>query len=397
MTVHIFPNAKFHDGTPVTAALVADALNGALPRLMGPAFDDVKQITGIDATTVRIDLHRRSQFIVDALETAVQRPGKAGVGTGPYVAVPGTSPPLLKANAEYYRERPSIRQISVTSYPSVRAAWAELLRGNLDMLNEVNSDALDSLQGASNIAVFSYVRHYQYMVVFGPNAPALKSPEVRRALSAALDREAIVREALGGHAVPSTGPMQSDHWAIAGTQAAPVQQREAAKELAKRHLKFTCLVPPDSVYERVALAVRQQLAAVSVDMQIVEASQEQIAKAGQSGEFEALLGDVVSGPTMFRQYRHWFSGTQALPKPLGSPAIDAALERINHAVSDDEYRSGVRAFLRAMADEPPALFLAWPERARAVSRRFNVPAPEKSRDILSSIRLWRPAAPGGAN
>src|SRR6185436_13200480 len=235
------------------------------------------------------------------------------------------------------------------------------------------------------------------MVVFGPNAPALKSPEVRRALSAALDREAIVREALGGHAVPSTGPMQSDHWAIAGTQAAPVQQREAAKELAKRHLKFTCLVPPDSVYERVALAVRQQLAAVSVDMQIVEASQEQIAKAGQSGEFEALLGDVVSGPTMFRQYRHWFSGTQALPKPLGSPAIDAALERINHAVSDDEYRSGVRAFLRAMADEPPALFLAWPERARAVSRRFNVPAPEKSRDILSSIRLWRPAAPGGAN
>jgi hypothetical protein len=44
-----------------------------------------------------------------------------------------------------------------------------------------------------------------------------------------------------------------------------------------------------------------------------------------------------------------------------------------------------------MVDEPPALFLAWSERARAISRRFDVPTPEKGRDVMNSIRLWRPA------
>src|SRR6185295_10740461 len=120
-------------------------------------------------------------------------------GTGPYVTAAGTSPAMLKANPAYYRERPSIEQISVTSYPSVRAAWAELLRGNLDMLSEVNIDALDSLQRASNVSVFSYVRHYQYMIVFSPKSAHVQDPLVRRALNAAINRDDIIRVALNGH------------------------------------------------------------------------------------------------------------------------------------------------------------------------------------------------------
>jgi hypothetical protein len=42
-------------------------------------------------------------------------------------------------------------------------------------------DALDSLQRASNVSVFSYVRHYQYMIVFSPKSPHVQDPVVRRA------------------------------------------------------------------------------------------------------------------------------------------------------------------------------------------------------------------------
>ena len=49
----------------------------------------------------------------------------------------------------------------------------------------------------------------------------------------------------------------------------------------------------------------------------------------------------------------------------------------------------LRAFQRAIVDDPPAIFLAWSERARAVSTRFEVPV-EPGRDILSTLRLWRP-------
>jgi len=50
----------------------------------------------------------------------------------------------------------------------------------------------------------------------------------------------------------------------------------------------------------------------------------------------------------------------------------------------------VAAFQRAMVASPPAIFLAWSERARAVSGRFDVHE-EPGRDILNTIRQWRRA------
>ena len=56
---------------------------------------------------------------------------------------------------------------------------------------------------------------------------------------------------------------------------------------------------------------------------------------------------------------------------------------------DEEYRAAVHGFQQAIVQDPPAIFLAWSERARAVSRRFDVPV-EPGRDILTTLRLWRP-------
>ena len=351
--VHLRRQSKFHDGTTVTASLVVQALQKNLPDVMGPAFDDVDQIVAVDADQVRVDLRRRSQFLIEALETPIQKPGKAGVGTGPYVASATAAPAELHANADYYLGPPAIDRITITPYPSVRTAWAELLRGNLDMLNEVNIDALDSLQSASDVAVFSYLRHYQYMIVFSAQAPNLQSAEVRRELNAAIDREAVVREALNGHGIPSTGPVPPQHWALDSVAPKLAFDRKLAKSLASRHLQFTCLVPTDSVYERMALVVKQQLAAASVEMRVEETSQEQILQATRNNNFEAVLLDPISGPTLFRSYRPFYSKVPFIPKPRGSALIDAALDQIRRAPSDAEYRAGVTAFQQAIIDDPP--------------------------------------------
>jgi hypothetical protein len=95
---------------------------------------------------------------------------------------------------------------------------------------------------------------------------------------------------------------------------------------------------------------------------------------------------------MFRLYQRWHTGGAFNPRSTNSKLIDAALDRLRGARSDDEYRAGVTAFQQAIVDDPPALFLAWGERARAVSRRFDVRAPEKGRDVLATLRLWRPVA-----
>jgi peptide/nickel transport system substrate-binding protein len=391
LTLQLRANARFHDGTPVTAPLVAKALQLNLPGIMGPAFEDVDRVDAIDDTRLRVQLRRPSQFLIEALDAPIRNAAANGAGTGPFLPGASNAPSELRANADYYLGRPSIDRIALIPYPSTRAAWADLLRGNIDMLYEVTADGLDSLQGSNTVSVFSFVRHYQYAITFGGNAPALEPADVRRELNAAIDRDAIVRMALGGHGIPSTGPIPSQHWALDTTAPKLGFDRSLAKKLSSRHLKFTCLVPADSVYERIALAVKQQLAAASVDMHVEEATQEQILLATQSNKFEAVLVDPISGPNMFRVYRQFYSKVSFTPKPRSSLVIDMALDRIRYATSDDTYRTAVTAFQQAIVDDPPALFLAWDERARAVSRRFDVPAPEKGRDVLATLRLWRPA------
>jgi peptide/nickel transport system substrate-binding protein len=392
VTVKLRDNAKFHDGTPVTAEIAAQTLRNDLPDAMGPAFDDIEKIDTPDPLRVRINLRRASPFVLEALESLIQKPGNKTIGTGPYVPANTSTGVELDANPDYYLGRPSIDRVTFTPFSTIRTAWAELLRGNVDMLNEVNIDALDSLSSSNDVRVFSYLRHYQYMIIFAPRAASLLSDEIRRELSAAIDREEVVREGLNGHGVPSTGPVPPLHWALDKTAPKIVTDPLLAKKLAARHLTFTCLVPADSVYERVALVVKRQLAAVSVDMRVQEVPQEQLRAAAGRGEFDAVLGDIISGPTLFRSYRHWHSKLSAPPRPITSLRIDAALDRIRHAASDGEYRAGVTAFQQAMVDDPVALFLAWGERARAVSRRFEVVAPNKDRDILGTLRLWRPAS-----
>jgi peptide/nickel transport system substrate-binding protein len=389
VTLQLRKQATFHDGTPLTAAGVVDVLRRSLPIAMGPAFADVVSILPLDGNRVQVRLREPSRLLIEALETTIRKPEKLEVGTGPYVATTASGPATLQANSGYYLGRPTIERVTLVPYPSVRTAWAELLRNNLDMLYEVNMDALDSLKASSSVSVFSYLRHYQYVIMFGNRATSFRSAAIRRALNAAVDREALVREVLNGHGVPSTGPVPPTHWAL--DKAAPklMFDPRQARELAQRHLKFTCLVASDSVYGRMALAIKQQLATASVDMQVQEVTQDQIIQAGRTGDFEALLIDVVSGPSIFRLFRQFYSKVPFELKPAGNHSIDAALDRIRHAPSDDEYRNGVTDFQRAVVEDPPEIFLVWGERARAVSRRFEVPSTESGSDI-TSLRLWRP-------
>src|SRR5215831_5315307 len=56
LVLQLRPQARFHDGSPVTAAIVVDALRRLLPATMGPAFSDVDEILALDDRRVQIRL-----------------------------------------------------------------------------------------------------------------------------------------------------------------------------------------------------------------------------------------------------------------------------------------------------------------------------------------------------
>jgi peptide/nickel transport system substrate-binding protein len=397
LRLQLQPTATFHDGSPVTAAIVRDSLLKDLPRTLGPAFEDVQEIRAPAEREIQIVLKQPSAFAIEALDVPIAKPGASQIGTGPFelvnrgaVAAGGTVE--MRSNPNYYLGRPAVDRIMFKPYASVRSAWSDLLRGQVDMLYEVGIDALDSLQTSKQVRVFSYRRHYAYVVIFNTNRPALRDPAVRRRLNAAVNRQQLIKDALGGKGAPATGPVWPAHWA---NQPDAPGFAYAPEELSDRggaapRIRLSCLFGnPD--YERLALVLQRQLQSVGIDLDLQALPADSVLSRWRAADFDLILTDAISGPSLVRPYLFWHSQSPFNYGRFSSRAVDASLDAIRHALDDDAYRAGVAAFQRAIMADPPALFLAWIERARVVSTRFAVPA-EPERDVWSTLRLWRLAA-----
>ena len=386
----------FHDGSPVDLHQIAMSLNNSLPRVMGPAFADVKSLSAANERELDFVFHQPSPFMLEALETTIQKPGASGVGTGPYLSKGPAESNEMAANRHYYLGQPKIDRIVLKTYPTTRAAWADMLRGRVDMLYEVDLDALDSLEGASNIRLFKFTRRYQLMIVFNPASKILSSAQVRRTLNTAIDRDALIKEALGGFGEPSVSPIWPHHWAYpAGSSHFTFDPVRAASQLPAPdgsgvRLRFTCLVPQGATYERTALVVKRQLAQVGIDMELLQVPLNELVTRLPRRDYEAALVEGISGPTMFRPYEWWHSEGSLNIGRWGNSELDRALDRVRHSTNDSDYKSAVEIVHRVASDDPPAIFLAWGQRARAISKRFVVPS-EPGRDVLPTLRLWQPA------
>jgi ABC-type transport system substrate-binding protein len=156
--------------------------------------------------------------------------------------------------------------------------------------------------------------------------------------------------------------------------------------------RFTCLFF-DPSHERLILTIQQQLRTIGVDMQL-EFVTEGAGDRLQSGDFDAYFADAVSGPTLLRPYLFWHSRGNNNWGRYASAAVDAAFDHIRASEDDEQYKTGVAAFQKAIVEDPPAIFIAWSRRARAVTKRFDIPV-EAERDILGTLRSWRPPSDKG--
>ena len=388
LTIRLRPHVTFHDGRPVTAALVRQILIDRLPSQMGRAFSDLERIDVVSDEELVIVLRNRSAFMLEALDVLIQMPGKWPIGTGPFyphAEVDGGVQML--ANPHYFGGPPALAEILIKPYVTVRSAWADMLRGELDMLYEVGVDAMDLLGDSSDSDVYTSQRPYAFVLILNTRRPNLQDAGARRALNAAINRPALILEALNNHGRPAHGPVWPEHWAYSPSLSQINYDPDPDRVPSRLSILFT-----EPSHERLALSVQRQLSEVGIDVKLETAPLDKAMARVEQGDFEVFLADAISGPSLVRPYLFWHSQSPLNWGGFKSPRVDAALDSVRHAADDEEYRAGVAEFQRAIADDPPAIFLAWSQRARAVSTRFEVPV-EEGRDILSTLRLWRPAGP----
>jgi peptide/nickel transport system substrate-binding protein len=411
LNINLRPGIQFHDGTPLTATLAAKILEDAVGRRSNRAlftsFEDVKSIRAAGERRVVVELSAPSAFLPDDLEVPIQH-GTAVDGTGPYRVIKQDSNELiLEGYPHYYLGTPRISRITAKPFDTLRTAWTSLLRGDVDMITDVPPDAVAFIQN-EEVRVVSYGRRYQYLVALNLRKRPFDSPLVRRALNAAIDRQALIQHALQGHGVPSTGPLWPKHWAYNNAIASYRFDPGLATSLLnsaglhadkksvgpQSRFRFTCLIPENfSVLERVALEVQKQLYDVGVDMQFEVVPSTEFDTRVREGRFDAMLIDSISGPTVGRSYMFWRSARR-FPGGLnffGYENLEAErlFDVMRTSTNEIAIRSSFSRLQETLIDDPPAIFLAWNERSRAVRRDFQI-VQDPARDPADPIySMWR--------
>jgi peptide/nickel transport system substrate-binding protein len=411
------PNLTFHDGTPIDAPHLVKALAPAVgPTVQAPGLRPVIALTADDPLTLVFHLDRPSSLLPDELNVlSVTAGGPAGKASpaGPFEVVSRDKEQVhLRAFDRYFRGRPTIDTIDLREYPNARNAWSAMMRGEVDFLFDVAPEAIDFIEQSSRAQIKTSLRPYVFAMGMNMRHPVLRRREVRIALNHAVNRTRILDVVFRGRGYPASSHVWPRHWAydhllsrfrflpqeasqMLDAAALPRQTTPGSRGPAR--FSFVCLVPAaDLRYERIALMLQQQLNDVGVDMHLQMVAPLEMIKRMRSGDYDAVLLDIISTTGLNFVYTVWHS-PQGGPVYLfdsGYTGLDSALDRLQVAQTDEDTRAAVHDVQQVMHEDPPAIFICWSERARAVSSRFLLPA-IPDRDIYATLAQWR-LAPGAA-
>lgn len=215
-TVRLRPGVTFADGSPFAAEDVVDTYRALLdPATKSPVrqrFSMLKNVTAVGVATVRFDLSAPyaafpellAMGIVSSESVGTQKP----VGTGPYRLESWTkgAKMVLAANQSYWDGAPAIKKVTVEFVPDDETR-AKLLRdGKVDgaTLPPVLGDGFEDTDGMF-VAVHSSAE--VRAVVLPAGNPVTGDPGLRLALNYAVNRDAMVKGALGGKGRVADTPM----------------------------------------------------------------------------------------------------------------------------------------------------------------------------------------------
>lgn len=406
-------DVRFHDGTALTSALVSEYLATKMQtpgRDAAWGFGFVTSITSADPLTVVIHLSQPDMFLLGALsDLKIVHPSAPEIATGPFKLVT-KAPTVETLRFEEYHAGPSpLAGVRVITYDTQRSAWAALLRGEVDVVQEVSRESVQFIEGGSTVRTFSSVQPFYIPLVFNHHHRILKNVEVRRAISEALDRDDIVSRAMQGRGRVADAPIWPFHWAYttparkytydptsakARLDRAGFPQGASRVGAARSRFSIKCLIySEDPQYERIALMVQRQLFDIGVNLEIQLLPYDELLQRVASGDFEAYIMRANASRTLERTYRGWRSTRPDNRATLntGYSGADELLDQLRRSTTDAEIRTTLAALSERFYQDAPAAFIAWLEVTRAVDSRFSI-GNSRPQDPFVDLWQWRPEA-----
>jgi len=251
LTLHLRDGVLFHDGTPLTADIVVQNLDRARGQMESDTFTSafkadlapIASVTAIDDLTVEITTTTPDVALPNILS---DRPGMimlpstfdgtaktAPIGTGPFQLdswTEGEGGEAVLSRFDDYWDADNINLAGIV-LKDIRDPSARI---NALMTGEIDGARIDpadyeAATGNPDLTVETgdtvEVIWFNFDV---ESAPGLELPEVRDAMSMAIDRQAIVDSLAFGLGTPTETLLPPFYWASAGVD--PVYDPDAARQ-----------------------------------------------------------------------------------------------------------------------------------------------------------------------
>lgn len=227
---HLRHNARFYDGTPVTAADVVFSLDRLRQPSMANSYQvlPVVSVQAVDPYTVKIVLKQPwAPFLNDISLYGASILSKKQVQTNPatfkthplgsgpfYVAawLPGQYT-LLKRNPYYWEhdangiQYPYLDAVKLVYLLNDNTRMVKFEAGELDTAINVPYNLFDTINAMPGLHAATTPEFGVYAYPLNQRYAPLSDNKVRQAMNYAIDRNAIVRSVFYGHAQPALSPI----------------------------------------------------------------------------------------------------------------------------------------------------------------------------------------------
>jgi peptide/nickel transport system substrate-binding protein len=215
--IKIRPNVHFHNGALVDAAAVARSLNRAMKESTTvPGLLRAERIEAQDGDLVIVTsqpnaalINNLAHPVLAILDTNAAADPNSNVAsrpimTGPYMVKefqPDQSA-VLERNPQYWGGTAGFKRITIRFMGDPNARAMALQSGELDIIMDTPAEAIPTIMKDASLQVDSMLGVRANLVFFNTRKAPFDDARVRRAVSLAIDREALAKTIMMGYAVP---------------------------------------------------------------------------------------------------------------------------------------------------------------------------------------------------
>lgn len=438
---HLDPRARWHDGQPVRASDVRYSFRTFTDTAVGSTASP--EISNIDSVSVRDSLtavvwykqRRPEQFydfvyqiyilpehVLKAIPPAQLRTSdviRKGIGSGRFRLVRWDAGRRIElvADTNNYRGRAKLDRVIWSIVPDAGAALTQVLSGQGDLLELVPADQVHVVDSSKTVRPVPYPNLQYAFLGFNevdPKNPSKPHPlfndrQLRRALSMAMDRRAMLANVFGSIGRLAYGPFPRSLAFVDTTLRALPYDTVRAKALLDslgwratapgavrqrngQPLRFNLVTPVSSRYRMAyAVLIQEQLRRVGVQVDLEQMQANAAFERQAKRTYDAIMAAQSTDPSPSGYKQQWAS--TGVP-PAGQnwvsyrdPQYDALLDSALATSDPARVRAFMRRAFQLQADDAPGVWLYEVPTIAAVHRRIH-PAPMRADGWWAHLADW---------